>query len=236
MFLAEGIRLAVAAAGSDAEVEVVLVSRELLRSDAATNAVDQLVSRSARLVEVSADAFASVAERENPQGIAVVARTAYADTHDLNPGYGLCWVGLLNPQDPGNVGSTLRTSDAVGGAGVFLVGSAVDAYDPRAVRGSMGSVFTQKVCAVEASELRQWITSSGVAIVGVTGDASTNYRSMRYPQPLLLLMGSERQGLSSEIAVDDMVSIPMQGQVDSLNLAVATSLVLYEVYHQLRNS
>ena len=231
LFLAEGIRLAVAAAKAGVQAELVFTCPDLLRSDIGRHAAAALVDAGAKQVEVSTQVFHSFAGRENPTGIAIIARSRFTSIENLDPSRGLCRVALLSPQDPGNVGAILRTCDAVGAAGILLVENAVDPYDPRAVRAGMGSIFNQEICRCSRDQLLEW-SSHGVMSVAVSGDASSSYRSLRYGHPLVLIMGSEREGLDRALPSDNRVRIPMCGTVDSLNLATAAALVLYEVFAQ----
>ena len=143
---------------------------------------------------------------------------------------------LAAVQFPANLGTILRTAEAVGCTGVILVGSSADPYDPVAVRAGMGAIFTQRLVRCRLAELTGWKHLYGYAMVGTSPAAPVDYRSIVYPLPLLLFMGNEHSGLTPEemAACDAMVTIPMVGCVDSHNLAVATSLLLYEAFYQRR--
>jgi TrmH family RNA methyltransferase len=157
---------------------------------------------------------------------------------DVRVGDELCWVALESIADPGNLGTILRTCDAVGAGGVILLGASTDPYDGAALRGSMGAIYNQRLVRASWDEFVRWKQQHGYTVVGTSDKAATDYQSMRYKAPLVLLMGSERQGLSAEqqAACDAMVSIPMTGRSDSLNLAVATAIVLYELFNQKRHA
>jgi TrmH family RNA methyltransferase len=135
------------------------------------------------------------------------------------------------------LGTIIRTSDAAGGAGVILIGDSTDPYDPTSVRASMGSLFAQRLARTGFEELLVWSRRQGYALVGTSGTAELAYDSPApalagvYGGPLVLLLGSERRGLSPEqlSACDLVVKIPMAGRCDSLNLAVAAGIVLYEI-------
>lgn len=146
----------------------------------------------------------------------------------------LCWVALDSVQYPGNLGTILRTSDAVGGAGIMLLDQTTDPYDPVAVRASMGAILSQRLIRTGFAAFAAWKASRGGVVVGRASDASTDYRALDNPAPVVLLMGCERLGLSSEqrMVCDAVVKIPMRGRADSLNLAIATGLILYEVFRQ----
>jgi TrmH family RNA methyltransferase len=140
-------------------------------------------------------------------------------------------VALVEPADPGNLGTILRTADAVGATGVILLGDATDPYDPAALRASMGAIFAVQLAHASFDEFAAWKRASGAFLVGASDKATADYQDVAYPQPLVLLMGSERQGLSptQQALCDLMVRLPMCGRSDSLNLAVATGVLLYEL-------
>jgi TrmH family RNA methyltransferase len=148
------------------------------------------------------------------------------------------WVALVEPADPGNLGTILRTADAVGVAGVIVLGDATDPYDPAALRASMGAIFAVQLARASFDEFAAWKRACGVFLVGTSDQAPVDYQEVAYPQPLVLLMGSERQGLGPEqqALCDLMVRLPMRGRSDSLNLAVATGVMLYELLSQGRRT
>ena len=136
--------------------------------------------------------------------------------------------------DPGNLGTILRTLDAAGGKGVILLDQSTDPYDPTALRASMGAIFNLKITRSSLDDFRVWKTSNDIFMIGTDGEADCDYRQVLYPKPLLILMGSEREGLQPEHydMCDQVVKIPMVGRSDSLNLAVATGIMIYEVFSQ----
>jgi len=141
-------------------------------------------------------------------------------------------------QDPGNLGTILRTSDAVGAQGIILLNHSTDPFDPAVVRASMGAIFSQIIVKSTFEEFSEWKTINQIPVVGTSGKADNEYRALNYPFPMVLLMGSERQGLSKEHyrICDEVVSIPMVGKSDSLNLAIATGVILYEIFYQKREN
>jgi TrmH family RNA methyltransferase len=147
-----------------------------------------------------------------------------------------CWIMLDTVRSPGNLGTILRTSEAVGGAGLILLGDAVDPYDPAAVRASMGSLLSQRFVRTTVADVLRWKDRQQCVLVGTAPSAATDYQAVDYRAPAVLLLGGERKGLSSELQAlcDVVVRIPMLGHTDSLNLSVAASLLLYEVFTQRR--
>ena len=238
LFFAEGIRLVAEAVRSGSEVASLIVAPELLTSDFARDLLDWPVCRDLPRLEVTAAVMQRLASRQHPQGLAAVVRQRWHALAAVRPGNELCWVALDAPQDPGNVGTILRTLDAVGGAGLILLGDATDPYHPAAVRASMGAIYTQRLVRTTFAALCAWTQGRGYRLVGTAVTATRDYDAVSYAAPLVLLMGSEREGLSADqaAACDDLLRVPMVGRVDSLNLAVATGVVLYEVFRQRQRS
>jgi len=141
------------------------------------------------------------------------------------------WVALEAVRDPGNLGTIVRTADAVGAGGVILVGTCADPYSREAVRATMGSIFDVPLVRASREEALALAAAWRGDVVGTHLQASEDFRAARYRAPALLVMGSEGPGLSPELAraCSRLVRIPMAGRLDSLNLAVATALVLYEL-------
>ena len=132
----------------------------------------------------------------------------------------------------GNLGSLLRTSEAIGGAGFILVGPRIDPFAPAVVRASMGALFGQTFIRTNDHSLRNWVRRHRCRVIGASPDGSAELHRFDYPRPTILVLGEERQGLTTfqRGLCSDLVRIPMVGVADSLNLAVAGSLLLYEVY------
>jgi TrmH family RNA methyltransferase len=234
LFFVEGIRIVAEAAELRAGIETLVVAPDLLESEFARDLIERLTGKGVPLLEVSNEVFRSLSVKEGPQGIGAVVRQRHLRLSDVKAGKGLCWVALEAVADPGNLGTILRTADAVGASGVILLGATTDPYDPEAVRASMGSLFAQGIARATLEELAAWKREGGVFLVGTSDSAEADYRDIAYPRPVVLLMGSERQGLSQEAMAltDTVVQIPMVGHADSLNLAVATGVMLYELFNQ----
>ena len=231
LFFIEGIRVVAEAAAGERSLETLVVAPDLLTSQFGRELVEAQRATGTAVLEVSADVFASLSGKDGPQGLAAVGRQRWTDLAAIRPGDGLCWIALNAVSDPGNLGTILRTSDAVGGAGVILLGDCTDPFDPAAARASMGALFTQRLAKASWEAFTGWRASAGWTVVGEADSAATHYRRHAYPRPLILLMGSEREGLSAEqqALCDAMVGIPMRGSADSLNLAVAAAVLLYEI-------
>jgi TrmH family RNA methyltransferase len=233
-FYIEGAQLvAAAAAARPAQLELLVVSEALLRSQLAWNLAGRLRDTTPHIL-VSPEVFRALGEREDAQGIGAVVQQRWLRLDQLDPTDDRCRVALEAVQYPGNLGTILRTSDAAGGAGILLLGSTADPYDPAAVRASTGAIFSQQLVRTNATELAAWAGEHGATIVGATPDAALDYRVPHYESSLILAMGNEGKGLSAELraACHQLVHIPMAGAADSLNLAIATGLMLYEALRQ----
>jgi RNA methyltransferase, TrmH family len=245
LFYIEGLRIVAEAleqaAAGRAKVDTLVVAPDLLKSSFGQQLVKEKQGIRVPVLEVSAEVFERLSLKEGPQGIAAVMHQHWQPLGDVfldaKPGLSSrTWVALDSVADPGNLGTILRTHDAVGGQGMILLDQSTDPYDPSAVRGSMGALFTQSLVRASFSEFSRWIQKLGFPVIGTSDKAANDYHDYRYPPELVLLMGSERQGLQEQhLAVcDAVVSIPMLGKSDSLNLAVATAVVLYEILNQRR--
>jgi TrmH family RNA methyltransferase len=231
-FLVEGIHHVGEAVEAGWEVETVLYSPELLTSNFARDLVAGLSSRSQA---VSAQVMESLAEKDNPQGILAIIRQKQTRLdefkHSSAPGslQIRCAAALVSPQDPGNVGTILRTLDAVGADALFLLDGGVELYHPTVVRSSMGTIFWKPVIQISFDELVTWARKGNYQLIGTSSHGEVDYQTLVPKLPWILVLGSEQKGLSMEQTnvCDVAVSIPMQGRVSSLNLAVAAGILLY---------
>ena len=235
LFFIEGIRIVAEAIQLHADIQTLVYAPPLLKSSFAMNLVHQQEQMGVVCLEVSAEVFKSLSTKDGPQGLGAVVSQRWEQLSSLRGDEGLCWIALDAAQDPGNIGTILRTSDAVGGAGLLLLGQCADPYDAGALRASMGAIFSQRLVKGSFAEFVQWKHNHQLPVIGTSDRGSVPYRTATYKGPLVLLMGSEREGLSQEqqAVCDTMVRIPMVGRSDSLNLAVATGVMLYEIFDQL---
>lgn len=238
LFYLEGLRIVIEAFEKNAPVESLVVNFDLLDNPRGLSLVEQAKQRGVEILEVSESVFNSLAVKEHPQGLAAVVRQQNQVLSDLDTERFGLWTALDEIADPGNLGTVMRTMDAVGGKGILLIGPGADAYDPTAVRASMGAIFSLTIVKASLDEFVIWKKNHAVMMVGTSDRAKKVYTSFHYPQDLILLMGSERQGMhpSLEILCDEIVSIPMKGSSDSLNLSIANAVVLYEIFNQHQES
>ncbi len=232
LFVVEGIRHVGEAVEAKAQVEYICYAPDLLQSDFAYRLLEQQLALGHRCYALAPEVFRSLAEKENPQGILAVVRQPHTALADLNPG-NLPWgVALVAPQDPGNIGTVLRTMDAVGASGLLLLDGGADPAHPNAVRASMGAQFWLPVVSAKFADFAVWAAGHGYHLYGTSAHGSVDYRTVTtYARPCILLLGSEQKGLSPEQAAvcELLIRLPMQGRVSSLNLAVAAGIMLYKM-------
>ncbi len=236
-FFAEGLRFVGQAVAQNAPIEAVLVVPKTLEHPFGLRLRRQLERRRVPLWEVTPELFLRLSRAEEPQWIGAVVRQRWDPPACIPTAPGLCWVALDQVHSPGNLGTILRTGDAVGASGLILIGDAVDPYDPACVRATMGAIFAQRLVRLSPTDAA-WKRQAGCRLVGTSPHAAHDYRAVAYPPQTVLFMGGERRGLSEERRrlCDHLVCIPMVGRSDSLNLAVATGILLYEVFNQRREN
>jgi TrmH family RNA methyltransferase len=236
LFFVEGLRTVGEAIQTGAPIESLVTAPELLISEFGQSLLAHPGIRDVERITVSSEIYEKIAHKQGPQGIGAVVRQNWHAIESLSIGPADLWIALDQIADPGNLGTIMRTADAVGCQGVILLGSSTDPYDPGAVKASMGSIFSLTLAASNWEVFNAWREENQITLVGTSGRADTDYQAVQYQRPLVLLMGSERHGLSDEMiaACDALVRIPMRGRADSLNLAAATAVVLYEIYNQSR--
>jgi RNA methyltransferase, TrmH family len=237
LFTVEGLRIVAEAVEQGAKIESLFVSPDLLVSEFGQELVETVTRSGVEMIEVSEDVFHSLSLKDGPQGVAAVVQQSWISLDQVRLTPGENWTALESIQNPGNLGTIMRTQDAVGAPGLILLDQSTDPYDPAAMRGSMGAIFTQKLVKTSFAEFADWKRQMGYPLIGTSDEAALDFQDVVYPDPVLLLMGSERQGLNAgqTLACDEMVRIPMVGQNDSLNLAVATGVMLYEIFNQRRH-
>jgi TrmH family RNA methyltransferase len=231
LFLAEGARLAQEAADRGVWPDVMMVAESALDRPYAANLAERAQRAGVRVAAVSENVLAQIARRDNPQIIVGAYRQRWARLDNFaNADLA---VVLHEVRDPGNLGTVLRTCDAVGAAGVVLTGACCDPFSVEAIRATMGSIFAVATARASFSELDEW-RRGRFELVGTALDAQARHDSVDASEPILILMGNEQSGLPDELrsACDALVRIPMRGSADSLNLAMATTVMLYDVWRR----
>ena len=232
LFIVEGIRHIGAAVEAGMQIDSLCYAPDLLSSAYALEMLAQQQARGITCLALETATFTSLADKENPQGILAVVRKPAWALNQLHPGNFPWGVALVAPQDPGNIGTILRTIDAVGASGLLLLDNSADPYHPSAVRASMGALFWVPVIQASFAHFLQWSKGNSYTLFGTSAHDSRDYRLVEQVHfPLILLLGSEREGLSPEQrqACDQLLRLPMHGRATSLNLAVAAGVMLYAI-------
>lgn len=232
-FLVEGIHHVGEAVEARWEVDSVLYAPDLLTS----NFARELVARLGRKAQpVSVQVMESLADKDNPQGILAVVRQKQTRIDEFRHSSSAgaqkirSSAALVSPQDPGNLGTILRTLDAVGADALFLLDGGVELYHPAVIRSSMGTLFWKPVIQTSFAEFVEWARQGNYQLIGTSAHGEVDYQTLVPQAPWILVLGNEQKGLSiaQTNACDVAVSLPMKGRVSSLNLAVAAGVLLYQ--------
>ena len=231
-FVCEGLKLARDAAEGGWHVRTLIVAKSARERDGVSELSARAIAGGGDVLEVSEKVMGAIARRDNPAGVAAVVGRRTVPLDAIEPESGDVWVALDRVRDPGNLGTVMRTIDAVGARGVILVGDCVDPFGLEAVRATMGSLFAVPLARANEEEFLAWRSRWPGRVVGTHLEGAIDYRSIDYTgAPQLVVMGNEQRGLTDDLAsaCDALALIPQAGRADSLNLAVATGVMLYEV-------
>jgi TrmH family RNA methyltransferase len=230
----EGVAPFLHACWTHVRFKAILFSRVLLRSSLAQKLVREKKREGVPTIHVSPEVFRSASCTARASGVAAIVYQRWERLTDVDPHEGLCWIALERIRSPGNLGTILRTAEAVGAAGLILLGDAVDPFDLRVVRSSMGAVFHLQMVRTSHQRLSAWAKTEDVHLVGSSPKTNTNYTTLAPRPPTVLLLGEEREGLSNQALAlcGDVVRLPILGTGDSLNVAVAAGILLYDVLRQ----
>jgi len=230
-FIAEGLKLVTDALAKGWPVHAVIHQADAINQPAVAKAAAAARARGADILSVTPDILAKIARRDNPQTVIGILEQSLTPLAAIGPEAQSVWIALERIKDPGNLGTIVRTADAVGAAGVILVGPSVDPFSVEAVRATMGSIFHVPLARASEEEFIRFRQGWPGSVVGTHLRGDVDFRTADYRRPVLLLMGNEQAGLSEPLAAscDQLVRIPMAGEADSLNLAVATAVMLYEI-------
>lgn len=232
VFMAEGLKLVIDALDLGWTIETLVFAKSAKGNPAVEKVAARTVAAGGLVLEVTEKVLAAITRRDNPQMVVGVFRQRWKPLSEVRPAVGDVWVALDRVRDPGNLGTVIRTADAVGAKGVILVGDTTDPFSVETVRATMGSVFAVPVAKASEQEFLAWRRGFGGLVVGTHLKGAIDYRTVPYAgKPVVLLMGNEQQGLPETLAsaCDRLVLIPQAGRADSLNLAVATGVMLFEI-------
>ena len=231
-FMAEGLKLVIDALDLGWSIRTLVFAKSARGNPAVEKVAARTVAAGGTVLEVSEKILTAITRRDNPQAVVGVFAQRLVPLRDVRPVAGDVWVALDRVRDPGNLGTVLRTVDAVDAKGVILVGETTDPFSMEAVRATMGSLFSVPIAKATEDAFLAWRKGFKGLVAGTYLKGAVDYRSVDYRgKPVLLLMGNEQQGLPERLAqsCDRLVRIPQDGRADSLNLAVATGVMLYEI-------
>jgi TrmH family RNA methyltransferase len=231
LFLAEGLRIVAEAKDSGLLPEIIAFSAEGARHPLAAEIIAATEAAGGEAIETSPDILSKMSGKDNPQMLLGAYRQPDTSLERIDRAASPLWIVAQALRDPGNIGTILRTGDAVGAGGLILVDDCADAFSVEAVRASMGAVFTQQVATARWPEFVEWLRSGDGQLVGTSLKATDDYLAAKYRRPCFLLIGNEQQGLPSEYEAECvlLVKIPMAGRAVSLNAAVAAAVMAFAI-------
>ena len=229
LFVAEGLKIVTEAVELGRAPRILMYGKDAEGHPLLKRAIQATLAVKGEVIEVTQDILAKVSRRDNPQAVVAVFAQAYTALSALDPAAAACFVALHRVRDPGNLGTIVRTADAAGCGAVILVGECCDPFSVEAVRATMGSIFAVPIVKASEAEFAGWRSDWPGSVVGTLLTAEVDHRQAVYERPALILMGNEQQGLTPDMAAlcDVNVKIPMRGRADSLNLSVATGIMIY---------
>ena len=231
LFLAEGLRILTEARDSGRLPEIVAFSSEGAKHPLAAEIIAATEAVGGDAVETTPDILSKMSGKDNPQMLLGAYRQPDTALAHIDRFQAPLWIVAQALRDPGNIGTILRTGDAVGAGGLILVDDSADPFSVEAVRASMGAIFTQQVATCRWPEFVDWLRNGEGQLVGTSLKAKHDYLEAEYRKPCFLLIGNEQQGLPAEYEAecDLLVKIPMAGRADSLNAAMATAVMAFAV-------
>ncbi|MBZ9964310.1 TrmH family RNA methyltransferase [Mesorhizobium sp. BR1-1-2] len=231
-FMAEGLKLVIDALDLGWQIRTLVFAKAGRGNAAVEKVAARTVASGGTVLEVSEKVLVAITRRDNPQMVIGVFSQKLLALKDIRADNGDVWVALDRVRDPGNLGTVIRTVDAVGAKGVILVGDTTDPFSVETVRATMGSIFAVPVAKATTEAFLAWRGGFSGLVAGTHLKGAVDYRSVDFSRgPVLLMMGNEQQGLPESLAAscDRLLRIPQAGRADSLNLAVATGVMLFEI-------
>lgn len=235
LFLAEGLRVCTEALATGHVPHTLIFAADAESHPLTAALIDATAARRGTVLRASRDLLHRLTGKDNPQAVAAAYPIPDTGLSGIDRNSAKLWVVAENLKDPGNLGTMLRTCDATGAGGVILLDQSCDPFSLEAVRASMGGLFTKAVAQVSGAEFFAWLRAGPGQLVGAALDGHTvDYRAHRFTAPTFLFMGNEQSGLPPGYAAqcDALVKLPMKGTADSLNVAVATAVLLYAALDQ----
>ena len=234
LFLAEGVRLITQALQQGWSIDTLAVSDSGRQREKTEALLALAAEQGARLVQIPDRLAGAITRKNNPQAVLAAIKQRPLHLESLDPRSGGLWLGLYEIRDPGNLGTILRTADCAALAGIVMIGTCCDPYSVEAVRASMGSLFDVGVASASYSDFQTWRRTGGLNMVAASLHGTHRHTEIDFRGPSVILMGNEQAGLppAVEADCDQLCRIPMRGGADSLNLAQASAVMVYEGWRQ----
>jgi len=238
LFLAEGLRIATEAREAGVLPHWLFLAEEGAAHPLAQALVEATLANGGEVIDTTPAILSKLSGKDNAQTIVGIYPEPKTTLTDLDRNAAPIWLVAERLRDPGNLGTMLRTGDAVGAGGLILLDESTDPWAVEAVRASMGAIFTQRLVQAQWDEFLPWLRGGpGELVATWLGDDTQDYQAVRYAAPTFILIGNESQGMPEAYAAaaDLRVKMPMMGKADSLNAAVAAAVMAYEVLNQRRS-
>ncbi|MFL6763160.1 MAG: TrmH family RNA methyltransferase [Sphingomicrobium sp.] len=231
LFLAEGLRIIAEARDSGELPKIIAFAADGARHPLAADIIAATEAAGGDVIETTGEILSKMSGKDNPQMLLGAYRQPSTSIEQIHREKSPLWMVAQALRDPGNIGTILRTGDAVGAGGLILIDDSADPFSVEAVRASMGAVFTQRIATARWPEFMSWLRSGESQLVGTSLKATKDYLDAEYRQPCFLLIGNEQQGLPAdyERECDLLVKIPMAGRADSLNAAMAAAVMAFSI-------
>jgi TrmH family RNA methyltransferase len=228
-FLIEGKREIFLALKGGYEIDTILFYPEICSESEAKK-----ISRTTELIEINKDVFQKLAYRDTTEGILAIAKTKSQQLSDLKLSENPLILVAEAPEKPGNIGALLRTADAAHLDAVIIANPKSDLYNPNIVRSSVGCLFTNQIATGTTAEIIAFLKERKVNFYCATLQNATAYHTQDYTTPTALVVGTEATGLTQEWrdAANQNIIIPMQGEIDSMNVSVAAAILIFEAKRQ----
>lgn len=228
-FLIEGVREISLAVKGNYEIETVLFYPEICSEIEAKK-----LAKSAELIEINKEVFQKLSYRETTEGVLAVAKSKSLQLSDLKLSATPLILVAEAPEKPGNIGALLRTADAANLDAVIIANPKSDLYNPNIVRSSVGCLFTNQIATASTTEIISFLKEKNINFYCATLQNSTSYHTQDYTKPTALVVGTEATGLTQEWrdAATQNIIIPMQGEIDSMNVSVAAAILIFEAKRQ----
>jgi TrmH family RNA methyltransferase len=229
-FLIEGKREIELAIKGNYQIETILFLPELVSE----NEINKFAKSASEVIEINKEVYQKLAYRDTTEGILAVAKTKSLKLSDLKLPKNPLILVMESIEKPGNIGAMLRTCDAAKIDAVIIANPKTDLYNPNTVRSSVGCLFTNQIASGTTEEVIRFLKDENIAIFGATLQNSTFYHTQDYTTPTALVVGTEATGLTQawrDKATQNII-IPMQGEIDSMNVSVAAAILLFEAKRQ----